>query len=298
MNTPPAASPAKWSRPLLPQRAAVGDAFAALCHAALAQIAANAPGVARGDEPEYLHQLRVGMRRLLSAVRAFRRLLKRNRADEVVRPLRHAMRVFGTARDWDVFCFTLARAKANRDLVARASRKRAAVARAARELAGSPAFDKAQRRARRWLSRDPWRSDAVQGDPLLGYARRSLERAHRKLRKRARRIDWRDPARRHVVRIALKRLRYGCDFFAGCFPQAAVGPFLGRLAKLQDTLGELNDISVARTLLQQLPAQTSSVQRWLERRERELTASLAKDWSALERRRPHWRAQPRRRARR
>ena len=58
MNTPPAAPPAKWSRPLLPQRAAVGDAFAALCHAALAQIAANAPGVARGDEPEYLHQLR------------------------------------------------------------------------------------------------------------------------------------------------------------------------------------------------------------------------------------------------
>src|SRR5207253_1995390 len=109
--------PVKWSRPPIDEHAA-SDAFATLCAAALAQVAANAPGVARGDDPEYLHQLRVGLRRLLSAVRAFRRLLKRNRADEVVRPLRHAMRVFGTARDWDVFCFTLARAKANRDLVA------------------------------------------------------------------------------------------------------------------------------------------------------------------------------------
>ena len=135
MKTPPASPPAKWLRPLLPKHAAVDDAFTALCNAALAQIAANAPGVARGDDPEYLHQLRVGMRRLLSVVRAFRPLLRRKRARAAMAPLRKMMRVFGTVRDWDVFWLTLERAKVPNELVARARQKRAAVARAAHELA-------------------------------------------------------------------------------------------------------------------------------------------------------------------
>jgi CHAD domain-containing protein len=133
---------------------------------------------------------------------------------------------------------------------------------------------------------------------LLDHARRSLERTHRKLGKRARRIDWGDAARRHAVRIAVKRLRYGCDFFAACYPQQATRPFLARLAKLQDTLGELNDISVARLLLKELREDAAGVRRWLARRERTLVTSLAKEWAAFERRRPYWRPKPRRRARR
>src|SRR5947207_14364878 len=74
-----AAPPARWSRPTIAENAAASDAFAILCAAALAQIAANAPGVASAEDPEHLHQLRVGVRRLLSALRAFRLLLKRKR---------------------------------------------------------------------------------------------------------------------------------------------------------------------------------------------------------------------------
>jgi CHAD domain-containing protein len=127
---------------------------------------------------------------------------------------------------------------------------------------------------------------------------------HGKLLKRARRIDWRDAPARHAVRIALKRLRYACDFFSACFPHQAVLPFLARLAALQDTLGELNDVAVGRALLIELARQpalreeAARVRLWLARRERELIASLARDWSALERRRPYWRPKPRRRARR
>ena len=77
--------PAKWRRPAIAEEAAASDALVLLCGAALEQIAANAPGVARGEDPEYLHQLRVGIRRLMSAVRAFRPLLRRKRADAVTR---------------------------------------------------------------------------------------------------------------------------------------------------------------------------------------------------------------------
>jgi len=299
--------PVKWHRPAIAEEAAASDALVMLCGAALEQIAANAPGVARGDDPEYLHQLRVGIRRLMSAVRAFRPLLRRKRADAITQSLRDMMQILGRARDWDVFRETLAHAEASAGLVARARYKRTVARRAGQALVTSPRFQSAQLRTLRWLHGDPWRTDAARAEPLTHFARRSLDRLHAKLIKRGRRIDWRDPARRHAVRIAVKRLRYASDFFSTTFPHQAVGPFLARLAALQDTLGELNDVSVARTLLEALgpkeaaPAlreEAGRIRQWLARRERELIASLATDWDALERRRPYWRPKARRRARR
>jgi CHAD domain-containing protein len=281
-----AAAPAKWSRPAIAANVPTADAFATLCRAALAQIAANSPGVARGDDAEYLHQLRVGLRRLLSAMRAFRPLLRRKRADAMARPLRGMMRVFGTARDWDVFCLTLGQANA-KALVARANARRGAASRAARELAGSMAFHEAQLNVLRWLNGKLWRAGAAHTAPLVDYARRSLERAQRKLAKRARRIEWRDAPGRHAVRIAVKRLRYACDFFADCFPPRPVRRFLAALVKLQDTLGQLNDISVACQLLDELREPAPRVRSALARRERALITSAAKDWAALERLRPY-----------
>ena len=282
------AAPAKWSRPAIESDAATRTAFATLCTAALAQIAANAPGVARGDAAEYLHQLRVGLRRLLSAMRIFSPLLRRKRAKAVGRGLRDAMQVFGAARDWDVFLVTLTRAGAGEALARSAVRQHASVTMKARSLARSAAFQKTHDRVRRWLDHGPWRSSAPADERVLDYTRGALDRAYRRLHKHAHGIDWRNPQRRHRVRIALKRLRYGCDFFAGCFPARSVGPFLRQLGALQNTLGDLNDIAVAHTLLAELHADGKSVRRWLVRRERELIASLSREWAAFARMRPYW----------
>jgi len=64
------------------------------------------------------------------------------------------MRVFGAARDWDVFCETLAHAEASKELLARARQKRAVARRAARTLVSSAAFQNAQLRPLRWLHSD------------------------------------------------------------------------------------------------------------------------------------------------
>ena len=285
-----AAPPAKWQRPPIAPDAVAGDALAALCGAALAQISSNAPGAARGDDPEYLHQLRVGARRLLSVLRAFRPLLRRKRVDAVARPLRKMMRRLGAARDWDVFLETLQRTKSSVTLASRARRERAVSQALARELVASRVVRDVHAGTLRWLESQPWRSEEARGEPLVSFARCSLERTQARLLRRARGIDWHDVERRHAVRIAIKRLRYGCDFFAGCFAPRAVAPFLARLAALQDTLGQLNDVAVARVLLDQLaPEEGSAVRRGLARRERELIASALKEWSALQRKRPYWR---------
>src|SRR2546421_5550234 len=213
-----APAPRKWQRPELPQNAAAHEAFLAMFSAALAQAGANARGVAAGGDPEFLHQMRVGLRRLRSALRAFD--IERPKA--LLRRLRRVMPALGAARDWDVFVAFLEAQRARRELVARARQKRAAARRAASDAAASRNFEQFLLRALRWAHELPG-----PGCELAALAKSSLERLKRKTRRHA---AWRDAKERHALRIQVKRLRYACEFFG--VPDPAV-------EKLQDLLGEL-----------------------------------------------------------
>jgi CHAD domain-containing protein len=102
------------------------------------------------------------------------------------------------------------------------------------------------------------------------------------------------------VRIRVKRLRYACDFFSGCFPHQAVLPFISRLASLQDTLGELNDVAVGKRLAAEIApgGEGAALRRWLAARERELIGSLEPAWRAFEGKWPFWRPKQGRRGQR
>ena len=189
-----------------------------------------------------------------------------------------------------MFCETLADAHADAMLLARARQKRAFARKAAAAVADSAAFQQAQLRVLRWLHRDPWKSDAARAERLGRFARQTLARLRARLIGEGRKLPWRDERRRHQVRIRVKRLRYACDFFSGCFPHQAVLPFITRLASLQDTLGELNDVSVAKRLAAEIAPGSEGValRRWLAARERELIGSLEPAWAAFEAKRPFW----------
>jgi CHAD domain-containing protein len=288
-------SPTKWNRPALSARATAGEAFVASIRAATEQVRANAAGAAAGRDPEYLHQLRVGVRRLRSALRAFRELLRRKRADAIEAPWRAMMQTLGAARDWDVFQHSLEPG----ELRAEAGRQRREAQRQARALVRSPGFAAAARRTFVWAQRHPWRRRADPAQPLAGFARGALEHLHESLRRSARGIEWRDAARRHRVRIRVKRMRYGCDFFASAFPQRHARNFLESLRTLQDILGEMNDIEVQRGLLRKLVPSGSAigllemegaVRERLASRERALIAALGPAWEAFESRRRFWRS--------
>jgi triphosphatase len=280
-------APRKWPKPALAELATPAEAFAALVGASLAQGGANARGVVHARDPEYLHQLRVGLRRLRSVLRAFRALV--GTAKPVVRRLRALMPAFGEARDWDVFVAWLQEVPTARGLLARARARRSAARRKAREAAASPEFQIFLLRTLRWLHGAPLRESQ---DSLRDFGGNALERLHRKALKHAHGLDWLDAEARHALRIRVKRLRYGCEFFAGCFPRASVRPYVKSLEALQDILGELNDVAVGRKLLQALgpdPA-AAPVRRELTMRERRLIASLEPAWAAFEKRRPFWKA--------
>jgi len=277
----------------LKEGAGAGAAFVANVGAAVAHVRANARGAALGTDPEYLHQVRVGIRRLRATLRAFRGLVRRRSALRFERELRSILRALGAARDWDEFLqLQLA------PVLRRAARRPSARAhRSARRVLNEERFRSVLRRALSWAREEPWRARADPREPLGAFGARSLRRLYGAMCSAAAAIDWSDPERRHRVRIRLKCLRYGYDCFASGFPPGAMKDFLHRLRALQHILGEMNDIKVQLDLLRVLAREealarnAASTRARLAARERRLTREVAKAWSKVTAHPPHWRRQ-------
>jgi triphosphatase len=264
-------APRKWRMPEIDAAGAPAAAFDALFSAALAQVGVNSAGMRSSRDPEYLHQLRVGLRRLRSALRAFAPILKD------VKPLTRSMRAFmpalGAARDWDVFTERLGAVRTAR--ARREPARRAAVA-----VVASQEFQAFLFHSLRWLQSRPWREPEA---TLRDFAPDRLEGLHRRT---VEALGGKSARRRHKLRIRVKRLRYACEFFAPCFPAAALEPYIGPLAALQDVLGELNDIAVARRFLKALDA---GAPKRLDAREGQLIAALRAARERFESAPQYWR---------
>jgi CHAD domain-containing protein len=285
------ASPRKWRRPEFAKEPSAGEGFGANVRAAIEQIEANLPGAMRGSDPEYLHQLRVGLRRLRSTLRSFRKLVRRRRVDAIDRQLRALLRSLGATRDWDVFC----RGDWEPGLRLEAERQRSDARRAAQAVMRSAAFRGAVRATHAWAGGSPWRKHADAAQPLSAFARGALHHLHVRLRKAATGIDWKDADRRHRVRIRVKHMRYGSECFAPAFRKAELRRFLKHLKKLQEILGDLNDIFVQKRLLRKLgrgrgrvAAARAAIER-LEVRERLLSRGMRGAWRQFEAQARIWR---------
>src|SRR5262245_38829351 len=172
------ASPRKWQPPALDCGGTAGAACAALTSAALAQMAANVMGAIEGRDLEYLHQLRVGIRRLRTVLRIFK-------GKRLEKDLRKLTKPLGVARDWDVFVARFGKGKA---------RRRAAQIRC-RETLSSAEFRAFFVGAQNWA-----RGHAhTAGGDVAAVAAKALNRLHGKALKRARHVDWRDEESRHAV---------------------------------------------------------------------------------------------------
>jgi CHAD domain-containing protein len=77
-----------------------------------------------------------------------------------------------------------------------------------------------------------------------------MDRLDRRLKRRSRRFMEIDVAARHDLRKQAKKLRYAASFFGEAFPKHPKrrARFVAALRELQDRLGELNDMAVARAV--------------------------------------------------
>ena len=105
-----------------------------------------------------------------------------------------------------------------------------------------------------WIECGTWRhvSNRSGGDPcsatVVATASEQLGLRVKKICRRGAKLDQLDPRERHKLRLAVKKLRYATDFFAGLFPGKKSKRrrirFIRALKELQDCLGRLNDIGV------------------------------------------------------
>src|SRR5512134_61521 len=98
---PPA--PRKAGTVELAPETSVNEAFKAIVRSCLTQLQANEDGMLEGRDPEYLHQMRVALRRLRSALGMFRAVLSREALEPPAQELKWLAAGLGPARDWDVF---------------------------------------------------------------------------------------------------------------------------------------------------------------------------------------------------
>ncbi len=289
-------------------RITTGEAFRRVARSTLVQISANAELLARTRMGEAVHQTRVGLRRLRAALAAFKPIVH----DEVYARIKAEARWLAgeldAARDVDVFLyetFRPAQAEAEDDaaLAALGERLRRVQTEAYEQAvtaAASPRFSAFLLDAAAWVESGAWtRAENPDRErPAAEFGAAALHRLHRKLRRAGRRFAELEPAERHDLRIRAKKLRYAAEFFGSAFTGSGQRrrTYVAALKKLQDRLGALNDIAVARTLgpgfagarSGELGFTAGLIVGRRERAEADLIKAAAKDFHALAQVRPFW----------
>ncbi len=250
-----AAAPVKASPVELVAGQTPGDAARALVGAALGQLQANERGILAGRDPEYLHQFRVALRRMRSALRVFRKLIEPGFESHARVELRWIAQQTSAARDWDVLATQTLPAilAAHGDLhAARSMRSRVAARRKAaraslREALGSPRYARLVLWLARWLATPPEAS--APAEPLPEFAVRVVAKGHKRLVAGARQLSALAPAERHQLRLEAKRLRYALEGFEALLRRGRFATYREELSEIQDDLGRANDAAVATRLV-------------------------------------------------
>lgn len=233
------------------------DATRALLLHLLGTLEANLPGLRADLDPEFLHDMRVAVRRTRSALGQIRGVLPPATAARFAREFAWLQELTGPARDLDVFVLEIpalglllpARSRRSLGPLARLLEKKRRAAHA--ELTSAMA---APRFAR--LLAD-WRSFLLQPTPkrpsgapnaLRPCADLAVERIgkmqRRALREGAAIGAASPPADLHELRKTCKKLRYLVEFFHSLLERDAAEAAIASLKGLQDTLGGFQDLQV------------------------------------------------------
>jgi len=305
------ALPVKAAPPRLTPAMSANEAFKAIADSCIVHLQANQEGMLLGQEPEYLHQMRVALRRLRSAQSLFVSVIPRATYPEIAEGVKWLAEQLGPARDWDVFVTEtlppLMEQFPGEEALTAMHRRALARQRHHNEIAHaavrSRRYAKLLLTLGAWLEQEEWRvhlTDVKQQElaaPVDKLARRTLDRLHKRLCKRGHHLTRLSMTERHVVRIAAKKLRYAAEFFVELYANKRVQPYLNALADLQDGLGALNDVATTQRLLASLHTSESGVAQgkaigrvtnWVACRCSEFLASMGKAWKAFLRKKPFW----------
>jgi CHAD domain-containing protein len=280
----------------LRRRMTVEEAFRTTVLECLAQVGGNAPAI-RARDPDGVHQIRVGLRRLQMALKSFGDYANSASLKALGKRGRVIADAFGPARDLDVFAT---------ELLAPVARKFAdhesflALHQALRHARGE-AWDDALGEV---LNPDfaAFLNDvaaAAETIPMDGRrigkaADTALDDHWTKVKKRSKRVKKTYDDRTHELRIALKKLRYASEFFAPLYQKKKVVPYIRELKRLLGYFGEANDVHGINDTLARLGTApelrfaAGAIAGWHQSREKDLTKRAMDGWKTFRKHKPFW----------
>ncbi len=244
------------------------EAFVAILLNALAHLRSNERCVLDRAHSEGVHQMRVAARRMRCALSIYRKTLPASQYTHFNQELRWLLHALGATRDWDVFLDETLRPVANAipqdqslcELRKYAEAQRDSCYAASQNAIRSGRYARLLLELGFWIQARGWREQHVSSsavllfEPVTVFAGRVLDRRLRRVRKRGKGFRNLVDERFHDVRIELKKLRYATEFFSTLYTKKAVRRFVRLLRALQDDMGKINDVAVARELVKGLIA--------------------------------------------
>ena len=266
-DTPP--QPVKGRPVPLPADESPVIAFRRIALACLEHYQRNEAGLLRG-ESEYVHQARVALRKLRSALKLFSPVLPDDFVTTWSAAWRELATALGETRDWDVLLEDtlpplVATFPAHPEIKRLLKRARRGQKQARRRLQDHLVAGHHPRQLINFVAAVLELPEPQPATDLREFAWQRLKKresqalalagAHARLDDR----EW------HSLRIEIKKLRYALDFFSLLLPGNRLRAYQRALTQLQDSLGRFNDQCTALALAADClgASQAGPVQGWL-----------------------------------
>jgi inorganic triphosphatase YgiF len=307
--------PIKSGQVKLDPEMSVSNAFKAISWSCLNHLHANESGMLAGQDNEYLHQMRVALRRQRSAMSLFSKVLPKDGLSSLSRELKWLGNQLGPARDWDVFvmetlapiCASFSEHTGMKVLQDRCNQLRRQHHESACHAIESNHYVQLMLQMGEWLIEEDWfdqtgtspikMAGTQPGTTAKKFADNLLADRHRKMMKKGEGLTSFSVAELHDLRIIAKKQRYAAEFFAGFYPSRETRRYIRTLSSLQDILGAMNDTANAKRLLSELPVEgdTDSLQEavgvvlgWSEGHASLKRLELERAWVKLTKIKPFW----------
>ena len=238
----------------------VEEAFARILQNNLASVQEWAPIALRGEDIEGVHQMRVCLRRMRSALTVFRSAIRKKTTKSLSNEIRWAAKALDRARDLDVYITENLTSKGNghqKRLRKIAEKHRQEAYEQVEELIKGRRYAALCKEFNDWIEARKWckKNSADQQDRfqenITPFASRVLEEHRSIILEYGKEIDQLDNETLHKLRIECKKLRYATEFFKPLYG-GQMKSFTGHLKNLQDLLGLIHDTAVMTGLQEDL----------------------------------------------
>lgn len=215
----------------------------------------NESGIKADTDTEFLHDFRVSSRRIRSALSQIKGVFPRDKSDQFRKDFSTLGKTTNKLRDFDVY---LLKKREYRSLLPQhtvagldpffqdLSKARETELRKVKKFLNSTSYHGLVSRWEKFIdSGTAYTAEEAKNAqrPVLELAQKFIFRRYKQVLRDGQKIQDHSPDEElHRLRIDCKKLRYLLEFFASLFPKKNMLLLIGQLKKLQDNLGDFNDL--------------------------------------------------------